>query len=146
MDIQLCVNSSENNSIGKKVSVQDTVSCKVKDAMSFERPVIMLEYSGDMTNVNYVYIPKFSRYYFITDVIPMTGGRYELHCYVDVLESYKNQILNLTCIIDKQENRNNANLYIDSDYVTLANSFNEAKTFPSGFNDNGEFILICAGG
>ena len=146
MDIQLCVNSSENNSIGKKVSVQDTVSCKVKDAMSFERPVIMLEYSGDMTNVNYVYIPKFSRYYFVTDVIPMTGGRYELHCYVDVLESYKNQILNLTCIIDKQENRNKANLYIDSDYVTLANSFNEAKTFPNGFNDNGEFILICAGG
>lgn len=146
MDIQLCVNSSENNSIGKKVSVQDTVSCKVKDAMSFERPVIMLEYSGDMTNVNYVYIPKFSRCYFVTDVIPMTGGRYELHCYVDVLESYKNQILNLTCIIDKQENRNKANLYIDSDYVTLANSFNEAKTFPNGFNDNGEFILICAGG
>ena len=146
MDIQLCVNYSENNSIGKKVSVQDTVSCKVKDAMSFERPVIMLEYSGDMTNINYVYIPKFSRYYFVTDVIPMTGGRYELHCYVDVLESYKNQILNLTCIIDKQENSNKANLYIDSDYVTLANSFNEAKTFPNGFNDNGEFILICAGG
>lgn len=146
MDIQLCVNSSENNAIGKKVSVIDAVSCSVKDAMSFEKPIILLQYSGNMGNVNYVNIPKFSRYYFVTDIIPMTGGRYELHCNVDVLESYKNQILNLMCIIDKQENANKANLYIDSDYVTLANSFNEAKTFPSGFNDNGDFILICAGG
>lgn len=146
MDIQLCVNSSENNAIGKRVSVIDTVSCSVKDTMSFEKPIILLQYNGNMGNVNYVNIPKFSRYYFVTDIIPMTGGRYELHCNVDVLESYKNQILNLMCIIDKQENANKANLYIDSDYVTLANSFNEAKTFPSGFNDNGDFILICAGG
>lgn len=147
MDIQLCVNSSENNSIGKKVSVQDIVSCKVKDTMSVERPVIMLEYSGDMTNVNYVYIPKFSRYYFVTDVIPMTGGRYELHCYVDVLESYKNQILNLTCIIDKQENERMANKYYnDNSYVALSKDFNRVMTFPNGFNQDGKFILICAGG
>ena len=146
MDIQLCINSSENNAIGKLVSVVDTVSCSVKDAMSFEKPVILLQYSGDMGRVNYVYIPKFSRYYFVTDVIPLTGGRYELHCNVDVLESYKKQILGLICIIDKQENKNLSNLYIDSDFVTLANSFNEAKTFPNGFNENGDFILICAGG
>ncbi len=146
MDIQLCVNSSENNTIGKKVSVIDTVSCSVKDTMSFEKPIILLQYSGNMGNVNYVYIPKFSRYYFVTDVIPMTGGRYELHCNVDVLESYKNQILNLTCIIDKQEYLHNANMYLDSDFVTLASAFNSAINFPNGFNDNGEFILICAGG
>lgn len=147
MDIQLCVNSSENNSIGKKVSVQDTVSCKVKDAMSFERPVIILEYSGDMTNINYVYIPKFLRYYFVTDVIPMTGGRYELHCNVDVLESYKDEILSLTCIIDKQENENLSNLYFnDNSFVTLTKDFNRIMTFSNGFNSEGKFILICAGG
>ena len=146
MDIQLCINSSENNAVGKLVSIVDTVSCSVKDAMSFEKPIILLQYSGDMCRVNYVYIPKFSRYYFVTDIIPLTGGRYELHCNVDVLESYKKQILELICIIDKQENKKLSNLYIDSDFVTLANSFNEAKTFPNGFNENGDFILICAGG
>lgn len=148
MNIKLCSSTSEIVAINKDISIIDDVSATIKGALSVENPVLILQYKSDIqSNVNYVYIPEYNRYYFVTDIINLTGGRYELHCKVDVLMSFKDYILNLSCIVDKQSSKDNANMYLDDgSFVVQSKEFVNTINFPRGFNDNGEFILITAGG
>lgn len=148
MNIKLCSSTSEIVAINKDITIIDDVSATIKGALSVENPVLILQYKSDIqSNVNYVYIPEYNRYYFVTDIINLTGGRYELHCKVDVLMSFKDYILNLSCIIDKQSSKDNANMYLDDgSFVVQSKEFVDTINFPRGFNDNGEFILITAGG
>ena len=96
---------------------------------------------------NYCYIPKFNRYYFIDEIVPITADRCIVKCRVDVLESFKDNILNLDCIVDKQEKEIASNKYInDGSFVTTSKQFNRMIEFPNGFNEKGSYILICAGG
>ena len=148
MNIKLWSSASEVVAVNKDISVIDDVSATIKGALSVENPVLILQYKSDIqSNVNYVYIPEYNRYYFVTDIINLTGGRYELHCKVDVLMSFKDNILNLSCIVDKQSSKDNANMYLDDgSFVVQSKEFVDTINFPNGFNDNGEFILITAGG
>ena len=148
MNIKLCSSTSEIVAINKDISIIDDVSATIKGALSVENPVLILQYKSDIqSNVNYVYIPEYNRYYFVTDIINLTGGRYEIHCKVDVLMSFKDNILNLSCIVDKQSSKDNANMYLDDgSFVVQSKEFVDTINFPRGFNDNGEFILITAGG
>lgn len=148
MNIKLCSSTSEIVAINKDISIIDDVSATIKGALSVENPVLILQYKSDIqSNVNYVYIPEYNRYYFVTDIINLTGGRYEIHCKVDVLMSFKDNILNLSCIVDKQSSKDNANMYLDDgSFVVQSKEFVDTINFPNGFNDNGEFILITAGG
>lgn len=148
MNIKLCSSTSEIVAINKDISIIDDVSATIKGALSVENPVLILQYKSDIQpNVNYVYIPEYNRYYFVTDIINLTGGRYEIHCKVDVLMSFKDNILNLSCIVDKQSSKDNANMYLDDgSFVVQSKEFVDTINFPRGFNDNGEFILITAGG
>lgn len=148
MNIKLCSSTSEIVAINKDISIIDDVSATIKGALSVENPVLILQYKSDIQpNVNYVHIPEYNRYYFVTDIINLTGGRYEIHCKVDVLTSFKYDILNLSCIVDKQSSKDNANMYLDDgSFVVQSKEFVDTIDFPKGFNDNGEFILITAGG
>lgn len=148
MNIKLCSSASELVAINKVISIIDDVSATIKGALSVENPVLILQYKSDIqSNVNYVYIPEYNRYYFVTDIINLTGGRYEIHCKVDVLMSFKDSILNLSCIVDKQSSKDNANMYLDDgSFVVQSKEFVDTINFPNGFNDNGDFILITAGG
>lgn len=148
MNIKLCSSTSEIVAINKDITIIDDVLATIKGALSVENPVLILQYKSDIqSNVNYVYIPEYNRYYFVTDIINLTGGRYEIHCKVDVLMSFKDYILNLSCIVDKQSSKDNANMYLDDgSFVVQSKEFVNTINFPRGFNDNGEFILITAGG
>ena len=149
MDIKLCNNASETNIINKRITDVHTVSgATIKGNLSYENPVIVLAYSDSIAhNINYMKITELNRCYFITDIINLTGGRYEIHGKVDVLESFKAQILQLSAIIDKQSNISNVNMYLDDGSFMVENKeFNTVINFPGGFNDGGEYILVTAGG
>lgn len=148
MNVTLCNNASEANIINKSITDLAERSCTVKGNVSLEAPIILLEYdSTNMPVVNYMKIPDFNRCYFVTEVIALTGGRYEIHGKVDVLESFKTAILQLAAIVDKQEGLQQVNQFIDDgSYVVENKEFNTVLNFPTGFNATGEYILITAGG
>ena len=53
----------------------------------------------------------------------------------------------MNCIVNKQQGTENANLFLDDGSYVLENrEFNSVINFPNGFNENGEYILITAGG
>lgn len=147
MLVTLCNTPSERNIIGKTIQVIQSVSAVIKGELSVENPVLILEFSGNADTINYMQIPELHRTYFINEVIHLTGQRYEIHGKSDVLESFKNSILGMSCVIDKQENPSLANMYFnDGSFISQEKEFIYTKNFPDGFNENGEFILITAGG
>ena len=148
MVIKLYNNLSENNIINKTITqVGSDITAAIKGDISVETPNLIFAYPGSLPNVNYFYISEFSRYYYITDLIDRTGGRYEIRGKTDVLESFKTDILALNAIIDKQQNTQKANMYMDDgSFISENKEFNTVINFPSGFNDDGEYILITAGG
>lgn len=147
MQVTLCNTPSERNIINKVIQDVISVNATIKGELSVETPVLILDYTGDSNNINYMKIPELHRTYFINDIIKLTGQRYEIHGKSDVLESFKNDILVMNCIINKQQNPLQANMYLDDGSFILENKeFNTVVNFPTGFNDNGEYILITAGG
>ena len=148
MNIKLYSTSSEVNVLNKLINYIDECSAVIKGNLSYENPVIVLQYKSSIQpEINYVYIPEYKRYYFIEDIIDLTGGRYEIHCNVDVLSSFNNDILKLSCVIDKQEYTDKSNLYYnDGSFIVLPQENITVINFANGFNENGEFILITAGG
>ena len=146
MNINFYKNTSDNNVLNKNITLISTHNIKLKDECNIMTPSILIH--GDISNdINYAYIEKWGRYYYVRDKKSLNNGIYEINLTVDVLMSFKEKILNLQCIIDKQQDSTNINKYYDDGSFTVSSKeFIETINFPNGFNDNGEFILITAGG
>lgn len=146
MNIKIYHNYSANNKLNKTITLLIEKNVKLKNETNIIRPTIIL--NGDISNnMNYVYIPKFNRYYYIVDKKSINNEMFEIFLEVDVLMSFKEIILNLHCIIDKQQDLTNINKYYnDGSFIVSSKEFIKTINFPNGFNENGEFILITAGG
>ena len=144
MQIKFYYNSSEKNKIGKSLSKELTMNGNLRDECSVISPTILVEHSN-LSDYNYVYIPEFKRYYFITEMTIVRNNLWRISLKVDVLESFKSDILNLSCIVDKQQNQSYNNYIDDGSYINRADSFVEISNYQNGFNSSGEFILITAG-
>ena len=99
MDITLYYNSSENNKIGKVLSNDETLEGSLKDATNVINPEVMIR-ADSVSGYNYAYIPLFNRYYFVEEVVSYRTGLWIMKLQVDVLESFKTDILALQAIID----------------------------------------------
>lgn len=146
MNIKLANTVSENNAIGKSITVIKNLNCVIKDSIDIKNPVVVITYDGSMDGINYAIIDEFNRKYYIDKIIPLTGHRYELHCRVDVLESFKEDILGLRCIISKQQNTSLSSLYYnDGSYKSLTKTYTETKMFNNGLPTQANYILVVAG-
>ncbi len=150
MQIDLFTCNAERNRVNKSsfISNRFTMDGTIKDITSAMNVVIEIEKTNPVKyNYNYMYISEFNRYYFIDDIKLLGNNRWLISGSVDVLYSFMNDILNTTVIIDKSENEENSNLYLDDgSFVMDSRKYNEVKEFPNGLNENGSYILICAGG
>jgi hypothetical protein len=120
----------------------------LKNETSVQEPIILIEKTNPaLYDYNYLYIEDFKRFYFITGIKQIRHNLWEISAKCDVLYSFMNDILANKCIIDKAENQNDSNLYLnDGSFVTDSRKYNEVIPFESGLSLNGSYILICAGG
>lgn len=145
MDITLYVNSSEKNKIGKNLTNDFSLSGTLRDVTNIINPVILIELN-EIGNYNYCYIPNFNRYYFITDITVIRTGLFAVSLTVDVLESFKTDIKNLSVILLNTQNIGSNNYLPSPVFRNNVKSKTDIINFPNGLNDSGEFILITAGG
>lgn len=146
MNIKLYKNNSNNNVLNKKITLINEYNILLKDNVDVYRPIIKIK-TELLNKCNYVFIQDFNRYYYVVNKRSINIEIIELTLECDVLMSFREQILNLKCIIDKQENINLGNKYYDDNsLISLSKEFIESYNFNNGFNENGEFILITAGG
>jgi hypothetical protein len=147
MLIHLCNTPDERNIINKDIRQVGDVNAVIKGELSIEKPIFIFDFSGNADSINYMIVSELGRNYFIDEIIHLTGHRYEIHASCDVLESFKSSILSLSCVIEKQENNLLANKYYnDGSFISQEKEFIYTKEFPDGFLDDGEYILITAGG
>lgn len=145
MNIILYVNNSEKNKIGKNLTNDFSISGTLRDATNIINPVILIELN-EIGNYNYCYISSFNRYYFITDITVIRTGLYAISLMVDVLESFKTDIKNLSVILLNTQNVGVNNYLPSPVFRNNVKAKTDIINFPSGLNDTGEFILITAGG
>lgn len=103
MIINLYINHSEGNKIGKNLTLVSSLSGTLKASCSVQNPIILFE-ASNLSDINYLYIPEFERFYFVNEATVVQQGLWELSCHVDVLESFKDGIKAQTAIIARQEN------------------------------------------
>ena len=68
----------------------DTKSVRQKEETSVISPTFLL--TGYHNDYNYIFVPRWGRYYFINDVKLNIEGLFEISCTLDVLASYKDSI------------------------------------------------------
>jgi hypothetical protein len=130
-DINLYQNSAEVNRVDKSnylVGV-GTLSGALREECSMLTPSIVYQ-SSDVPTFNYVYIPIFNRYYYVTSLSSVGKNlwRMELNC--DVLMTYKNEIFLLQGVIGRQEIDFNP-LLVDNELPTQNNPIVEVIDIPS---------------
>lgn len=145
MNITLLKNISENNKIGKTLTIISSISGSLRDQSSIIDPVLIVSGSTSIImESNYLRIEDFERYYFIKNIVAIRTGIWEITAHVDVLETYSTQIKAQTAVIKRQEKK--WNLYLDDGiFKTYQNPTIVTKVFPSGFTSQ-NFVLAVAGG
>ena len=120
-DINLYQNSAEVNRVdkGQFLVGVGTLSGALREECSMLTPSIVYQ-SSDVPTFNYVYIPIFNRYYYVTSLSSVSKNvwRMELNC--DVLMTYKEQIYLLQGVIGRQEVDFNP-LLVDNELPTQNN-------------------------
>lgn len=91
MIVKVYNNKSNKNIVNKKIEEIQEISFDFKDDSDITNPILILQ---SYKSGNYCYIPDLKRYYFIDKIELMNGGFYKLYLEIDVLMSYKDEIIN----------------------------------------------------
>ena len=145
MNLRLCVNNSEKNKINKSLTAGVTLSGTLRNESNVVNPSIVINIDNP-TIYNYAYIEDFKRYYFITDYISLRTGIWQINLKSDVLMSFKDSILASNVLINNTETTGKNNYLSGSNWVSNCKAKTDILTFSQGLLNDGQYILITAGG
>ena len=145
MDITLYKNNSEKNKISKNLSNGHTLSGTLRNESNVVSPTIIINIDNP-TSYNYAYIPMFGRYYFITDFVSLRTGIWQINLKSDVLMSFKDSILGSRALIQNTQSVGKSNYLSGSNWVNNCKTKTDIIPFSNGLLNDGQYILITAGG
>ena len=147
LQFMLYQNHSSNSRIDKKLIHLHTYSTlTLKEPTSIQTPTIRLSATDvNMKKGNYGYIPKFDRFYYVTDVRSIPGGLWEVDLKCDVLMSFKSEIIDNYAVFNHSEWA--YNLYLNDGTLQVDSRPKlKLKRFPYHLDADGTYVLIMAGG
>lgn len=117
--------SKRKNSTKRPTGQGTEVPCLLKSATTFQNPTFILQKPmNDMLQFNYA---KWAdHYYFIDSTTSINAGQTEISCTEDVLATYKNEISNYTCFIERSGNQTtlaNDTMYIPTNDWVLSTRY-----------------------
>ena len=144
MEIKLYITEDADTVMNKDLTLIATFDIQMRDTQNVSAPILILgEIEGvDLKTVNYAYIDEFKRYYFIRTITVGQNNIYTLAMECDVIETYKEDILNSSALISRR--------VAAGDYGDMAVSSEvrkEVEVFKStrGFNEDKTIILSTVG-
>ena len=144
--ISLFKTASENNRVVKVLTDEKRLSGELRNQTSVLNPTIRIESADNISGYNYCYISEFGRYYYITDIVSVRTNCWVISLRCDVLMSYKDEIQSMNVILNNTQETGLSNYLASPNWVSLVKTKTYIKVFPSGLSEQGEFILITAGG
>ena len=144
--ISLFKTASENNRVVKVLTNEKQLYGELRNQTSVLNPNIRIESSYNISGYNYCYISEFGRYYYITDIVSVRTNCWVISLRCDVLMSYKDEIQSMNVILNNTQETGLSNYLASPNWVSSVKTKTDIKVFPSGLSEQGEFILITAGG
>lgn len=146
MTIQFYKIADMANKINKRIPDTPalTIQGTLKDRCSMLDPVITIQNSS-VPDYNYAYIPEFNRYYFVSPATNLGAVLWSVTMHVDVLYTYRQQIMTAPCIVAKSSS--SYNLYLnDNNYKCYSNPHIFCENWPSGFDvTEAKFVMTLFG-
>lgn len=151
VEVDLYEMTSDRRVAAKSTTLIYQKDCTLKGDVDLRNPAFIL--SGNVetyATINYMYVPKFKRYYFVDPprVLPGENGLVEITGHCDVLSTaWASGLKSLDAIVDKQETY--YNLYLnDGSFQACVNDIVQTKEFTlgtgEGFGSPG-YVLVVAG-
>lgn len=140
--LKLYKNSSENNDVLKNISNETVIQGYSRTAVDILNPVIDLA-GVEVNSFNYCYVQELKRYYYIENMTLSPNGVTRLSMSVDVLMSYREDILESHGVITK----NRAYNPYTGDYEVESRYELKKHEFENGFDfTNGDFVMVAMRG
>ena len=139
VNVTLYYNADKNIVAQKHLTSIGSFSGDFRATADVLRPTLIIE--GEVsTSANYVYIPDFHRYYYISERREITKDLTEFALYVDVRKSFYNNLLSNRGIVAR--NTNNYNMYLADNKIPIsARKAVAIQKFPStpfgAYDDSG---------
>lgn len=140
--LKLYKNNSENNVIDKDIVNETVINGYSRSVVDMLNPVI--ELAGiELNEFNYCYVQELQRYYYIENITISPNGVYKLSLQVDVLKTYKDDILASSGLITKNQlyNPYTGEMDVEARYTLTKHEFSNGFDFT-----NGDFVLIAIRG
>lgn len=146
MNIKLYNTVSPRNKLNKTLNLVADITGESNIPTGEHNPNFIVS-KGHLIGVqgsNYLFCTDTEKYYYIEDY-EIENQTVRIKCKIDVLMTYKTQILSNTCTVAKNENGNLSDSYLyDENYKIDAYSNIVTKEFPNGFTDE-SLILLTTG-
>lgn len=103
MLINLLQTTDDTRTINKTTTTIKNIQALPTEPTNVLTPSLIVERDNIIMAANYMYIPDFMRYYYITGVTIIKGNRLIISGKVDVLKTYAAQLQNCDCIVTRSE-------------------------------------------
>lgn len=127
----------------KTLTAAVNYACELLHPCSIYEPTFILNSNENLFSVNYCYVPRFHRYYFITNISTDSGGRIIFNAKCDVLMSFATQIRALRGVHVVRKN-DKPTYTIDTRLPMTPNKTVETIKLKTGAFDSGVFNLKTA--
>lgn len=97
--------SKRKNSTKRPTGQGTTVPCLLKSNTSFQNPVFKLKLTLDSA-LQFNYLKWADHYYFINSTVSLNNDMVEISASEDVLSTYRTEISNYTCFIERSNHQN----------------------------------------
>lgn len=142
MQLQLFTTKDSKNVINKKLINESDLSITLKRNENIKKLDIIISRQNYNKNFNYAVIPYLSASYFINGYDIINNSHVTLHLEIDLLETYKNDILNSPAQITEKSSPSYISSSLPVDSRTETTKYTSDVTIP----DTHSFILITVGG
>lgn len=146
MTVDFYNNQSDIRYLDKNLTLIKTAECQLYDSSDIDSIRILLEYDSLITGCNFFKIPDLGRAYYVTGMMLNPGNNCMIQGKIDVLETYHDDIKNISGIVNRQEHAEisllpDSKILIKND--TIKNIYSSNETFTTMY---GNYILSVLGG
>lgn len=144
--ITLYQNSSEQNRLDKTDYLKSTgtLNGAFRELTSVTSPSITIEMEGVPT-FNYIHIPNFNRYYYVTEITNIRKNIWQIDCTVDVLMSYKDAIVKCPARVERNQYEYNVNIPDNRRIVECGSEITDVQVTNNVFNTTGNYQFVMNG-